>query len=263
MTTATFQICRDKLVLARPARRILSVLAVLVLATGQPASAQDVSPEKKEAIGGPAFAEARAKECAILLRRQRVAFTVEKSVKGDGKCGAQRPLTVTAIRGISLQPAVTVRCAVARAMAFWVTRVVVPSAKVHLRATPTVIRTSSSYVCRRRRGDGSVIYSEHAFANAIDIAGFVLMPLAQPETDGKGGKKSKEKTAPAGTPPSLSVTIQDWRDSSDPARAFQAAIRGGACAFFTTVIGPMTNAAHADHLHLDLKARRGGYRLCE
>ena len=42
-----------------------------------------------------------------------------------------------------------------------------------------------------------------------------------------------------------------------------AAIRGAACLYFTTVLGPGSNAAHDDHLHLDVKARNGGYRICE
>ncbi|MEG4644742.1 extensin family protein [Paracoccus sp. APAP_BH8] len=28
-------------------------------------------------------------------------------------------------------------------------------------------------------------------------------------------------------------------------------------------LGPGANAAHVDHLHLDIKARRGGFRLCQ
>ncbi len=48
-----------------------------------------------------------------------------------------------------------------------------------------------------------------------------------------------------------------------PERALQAGIRGGACAFFTTVLGPTTNAAHSDHFHLDMAERSSGFRLCE
>ena len=44
---------------------------------------------------------------------------------------------------------------------------------------------------------------------------------------------------------------------------FEAEIRKGACDYFTTVLGPGSNAAHATHFHLDMQFRRGGYRLGE
>jgi hypothetical protein len=47
------------------------------------------------------------------------------------------------------------------------------------------------------------------------------------------------------------------------AEAFQDAVRGAACMDFSTVLGPGSNASHADHLHLDIIARTSGYRLCE
>ncbi|MFD2843675.1 extensin family protein [Paracoccus cavernae] len=29
------------------------------------------------------------------------------------------------------------------------------------------------------------------------------------------------------------------------------------------MLGPGTNAAHDNHLHLDIKARKGGFRICQ
>ena len=55
----------------------------------------------------------------------------------------------------------------------------------------------------------------------------------------------------------------DARDRGDMEVAFQNAVQGAACLFFSTVLGPGSNAAHDDHLHLDIKARRGGFRLCQ
>ena len=97
---------------------------------------------------------------------------------------------------------------------------------------------STSYQCRRRNNSASGKYSEHAFGNAIDILGFGFRDRGNIKVAPRAGDGS--------------------RDS-----AFQAAVRGGACAYFTTVLGPGSNAAHADHFHFDLAARRGGYRLCE
>ena len=41
-----------------------------------------------------------------------------------------------------------------------------------------------------------------------------------------------------------------------PESAFLRAVHEGACKIFGTVLGPEANAAHRDHLHLDLVKRR-------
>jgi hypothetical protein len=43
------------------------------------------------------------------------------------------------------------------------------------------------------------------------------------------------------------------------------ALRRAACGWFTTVLGPGSDAAHADHLHLDRepRGRDGESRLCQ
>ncbi len=95
-----------------------------------------------------------------------------------------------------------------------------------------------SYSCRRLYGRGEGAFSEHATANALDIAGFRLA----------GGRR---------------ITVRrDWAGDGKDA-AFLHAVRDGACDLFATVLSPDYNAAHADHLHLD-QASRGatGWRGC-
>jgi hypothetical protein len=79
--------------------------------------------------------------------------------------------------------------------------------------------------------------SEHAFANGLDIAGFTF--------EGRGP-----------------VSIAPHAEGS-PEAAFQTSVQKGACAAFATVLGPGSDAAHSDHLHLDQRGRRGGYRICQ
>ena len=79
--------------------------------------------------------------------------------------------------------------------------------------------------------------SEHAHANAVDIAAFGFadrdpVEIGRSKRD-RRRRNSRRRSAPA------------------PAR------------YFTTVLGPGSNAAHATHFHLDMAFRRGGYRLCE
>ncbi|MGO9944240.1 MAG: extensin family protein [Rhodoblastus sp.] len=44
---------------------------------------------------------------------------------------------------------------------------------------------------------------------------------------------------------------------------FMTQIRESACARFTTVLGPGSDGYHEAHVHVDLKLRKGGYRICQ
>lgn len=201
-------------------------------------SAGAPQPEASEAEpAAPPEDTTQAQGCEAELKAMGVVFEPQPPITDEAGCGVERPLEVSSV-GIALKPAVTTRCEVAKALAVWTKDVVIPSAALHLKATPTAISTGDAYQCRARRGEGEVKVSEHARANAVDITGIEFSDHA-------------------------AVQIMDRAGSADDARAFQAAIRGGACAYFTTVLGPGTNAAHADHLHVDMIARRNGYRICE
>lgn len=204
----------------------------------EPAQTADAVTVRDDAstANTPAHDDAQGKSCKDELKALGVKFEVLEPISEENGCGAERPLKVSAL-GIELKPAVTTQCEVARALAVWTRDVLVPSARLHLKATPNAISTGDSYQCRSRRGGGEVKISEHAHANAVDISGIAF---------------SDHET----------VTVMDRTASADAARDFQAAIRGGACAYFTTVLGPGANGAHADHLHFDLIQRRNGYRIC-
>lgn len=191
-------------------------------------------------IRRPSYDRERAEACEQELLALRVKFEVLDPIEDDEDpvCGHPRPLKVRSIDGVKLRPEPIMRCETAMGVALWMRNVVVPSAELHLDTKPTVLGTTGSYQCRKRRSASRTRYSEHAFANALDIGGISF------------ARRDR-------------IRIKERRDSAEAARAFQAAIRGGACAYFTTVIGPMTNQAHSDHLHLDLAERRGGYRVCE
>lgn len=187
----------------------------------------------------PLFDMDATMSCEVELRTLGAKFKVLNTLTGSGQCMVPRPLRLTALKGgVVLSSDVTLRCEMALALANWVAEVVIPSAKLHLNTEPSKMDIATSYECRRRNGDAHAKMSEHAYANAVDLIGISF----------KNGSSMK---------------IQERLASSDAMRAFQAAIRGGACAYFTTVIGPTTNQAHADHLHLDLAKRSNGFRLCE
>ena len=138
---------------------------------------------------------------------------------------------------MALSPAATLTCSVAEALALWARDVLIPAADNHLDARPNELVNASAYVCRPRNNQPGAKLSEHARANAFDIAAI--------------GFADREP-----------VSIES-RGTGDNDGRFQRAIREGSCRYFTTVLGPGSDAAHATHFHFDMAERRGGYRLCE
>lgn len=181
--------------------------------------------------------------CRLELRRLGAVYREIPAITDPAQrdCGIARPLELTEILpGIALEGGAAMRCDTARALAHWMRDVVVPAAG-HLPNSPrlTTLALGTTYHCRGVVGNGTPRnLSEHAVGNAIDIAAFGF------------DDDSRIEIAPPG-------------DRGDMAVAFQNAVQGAACLFFSTVLGPGSNAAHDDHLHLDIKARRGGFRLCQ
>lgn len=155
-------------------------------------------------------------------------------------CGIRKPVEVSRIvPGVEMQPDAVMRCETARSLARWVSTFVLPaSLRLDDRGPVTMVEHGSTYVCRNRNGNSDAKMSEHAFGNAIDVMGFRFA---------------------SGDP----IPIEPRMRSGTMAEAFQRGVRHSACMDFTTVLGPGTDAAHADHLHLDIKERRGGFRLCQ
>ncbi|MTH78919.1 extensin family protein [Paracoccus aestuariivivens] len=155
-------------------------------------------------------------------------------------CGIDRPIRLRSpLPGIKIAGDAVMRCDTARHLSHWLRDFVRPAVAL-LPDQPllTGIEPGSTYQCRPTIGNGDSKISEHAFGNAFDIAAFRFQ-------DGSR------------------IEIKPRQDEGDMAEAFQRAIRGSACLHFTTVLGPGANAAHESHLHLDIKARKGGYRLCQ
>jgi hypothetical protein len=198
-------------------------------------TATDGNGERKPASTAETRGRPEAEACRERLARLGVRFEIRPPLR-DGSCGAPEPLLVSGLtENVEVEPAATMTCPVAEALALWTTDVVAVESERHLRTKPVRLLIGTSYECRNQRSGGKM--SEHAFANGVDVMGFAF---------------------PAR--PNLAVAAQ--ADGS-PEGAFLVAVREGACVHFTTVLGPGSDAAHADHLHLDLRARRGGYRICQ
>lgn len=178
--------------------------------------------------------------CRRLLDRAGVRHAALPP-RRDGQCGYDDAVRLRSggARSIALSPGEPgVSCAVAASLAMFEWDVVAPAAQRHFGAEVSRIEHFGSYSCRRLYGRDKGRWSEHATADAIDIAGFRL-------SDGTR----------------ISVA-RDWRGEGAKA-AFLREVRDGACGLFATVLSPDYNAAHRDHFHLD-QANRGtmGWRAC-
>jgi hypothetical protein len=186
----------------------------------------------------PTVTDAEHAACLGRLRILGVVFTEEEPIDPHGVCAVDRPLNVTELgKGLAIEPEAIVNCGTAESLARWAAEVMIPAADKHLKAVPETIGHGSTYVCRPRNNVAGAKLSEHARANAVDIASIAFA---------------------AREPVSIGATAAPPSD-----HAFEDAIREGACSYFTTVLGPGSDAAHATHLHFDMAVRRGGYRLCD
>ncbi|WP_054117657.1 extensin family protein [Porphyrobacter sp. AAP60] len=168
--------------------------------------------------------------CRAVLERSEVAFTALDPA-GEGACA--RP-DRTRLDDYPLAPNTPpVTCAAAAALELWRTKTLAPAAQEIFGTGIARIEHLGAFSCRRTYGTAEGPWSEHATANAIDIAAFVL----------EDGRR-------------ISL-IADWDGDDNEARFLRRA-REGACDWFATVLSPDYNAAHADHFHLDQSPRWAG-----
>lgn len=179
-------------------------------------------------------------ECRTLLRRAGVHFARAAPVRAGAECGYADAVALSGgAATIGYRPArLPLQCPVAAGLALWEWNAVQPAALRRFGRRVVMVETFGSYNCRRIYGRASGQWSEHARANAIDVAAFRL-------DDGRR----------------ISV-LADWRGDGAKGR-FLRDVRDGACRIFATTLSPDYNAAHRDHLHLD-EAGRGatGWRAC-
>lgn len=124
-------------------------------------------------------------------------------------------------------------CRAAVSLAMWERHVLAPAAQTHFGQKVATLEHFGSYSCRNVYGRPNATRSQHATAEALDVAGFVL----------EDGERIR--------------VLKDWNEGGARA-AFLRDVRTGACRFFDGVLSPDYNAAHRDHFHFD----RGPYRVC-
>jgi hypothetical protein len=232
------------------------------------------------------IAAATAK-CKALLTDGSFDYDPLPPIK-EGLCGAPAPILLRSVGDdpkVTIDPPATLDCRMAGTLREWLRDAVQPEAKKLLGSAVVKIHNATSYACRNRYGGKNTPLSEHALANALDVSEFVLAdgaritvlkdwprvaaapppppepnplrlaPATAPNAPAKQKSIIAQAKAEPGTAPSPPPVAAEPA-APDPKNQFVTFLFDQACQRFGTVLGPNANAAHKDHFHLDMKARR-------
>lgn len=180
----------------------------------------------------PEFMPNEEVACRARLKRLGVTFSDLPPVGSAQGCGIAHPVRVSGLpRGVALKPAATLNCQMTEALALWTRDELVPSARLRYFSGVDTIHQGSSYSCRTigNRKGGRI--SEHGRGNAIDIMKVTL----------RNGKE---------------IDVRKPGLFSFRKRGLLNSVRGDACGYFSTVLGPGYDRAHRDHFHFDLMDRK-------
>lgn len=177
--------------------------------------------------------EERACLVSGYVREQPWLHTRSSLGGASSYCGAMQPFEMAGAADgrVQMRPAALLRCNMIPSVERWVRQVVEPEARRHYGVPLVELKVAASYACRPRNSQSGAKLSEHGHANAVDISAFTL-------ADGR------------------TITVKQGWSGELRDRSFLRAVHAGACREFTTVLGPLADAYHQDHFHLDL-ARHG------
>ena len=169
---------------------------------------------------------------------ERVGAPDRPPMENLSRLGPGQGNQVGAFGPVAVRPAATLACPIVSVLDRWLAESVQPAAQRWFGVGVVEINQISAYSCRGMNGDSRAHISEHAFGNALDIAGFTL-------ADGRH------------------VTVKDgWRGLPEE-QGFLRDIEAAACQQFTTVLAPGSNVYHYDHIHVDLMRRASRRLICE
>ncbi|MFD1331761.1 extensin family protein [Methylopila musalis] len=222
-------------------RLLLTALAGLAVVAGVVAALIAAEPERRLAFDlnatPDAFTGLRLRlltlspgVCAETLRLSGLSPAPAAPRPLSEGCGYDDGVT---LRGLALAPAPVMRCPMAASYALFERHVLQPAAERRFGARAVAVGHFGTYACRNVYHRAAGRRSQHATANALDIASVRLST----------GRV---------------ITVAGQWDDGGAAGLFLRDLRAGACGLFGTVLSPDYNAAHADHFHMD----RGMARIC-
>ena len=212
------------------------ILATLLLASCIPRAAEPPrgpqSPDRTEAPARAEPDERALRQCRAELATEQVGFRPLEDRRFERGCSALGAVQLLDI-GTPVTNLGAMTCPLARQFGRWVREAVQPAASQWLGTRVRRIETFGTYSCRSVNSQPGARISEHGFANAVDVAAFVL-------ADGR-----------------RVAVEQGWRGEDDRVRRFLRAVHEAGCRRFAIGLGPDSDAYHDNHLHFDMG--RGPY----
>jgi hypothetical protein len=207
----------------------------------RPRPALWVEPQSFREAAGEYFdttdVTAKPSDCRERLEKMAAVQPMPRLI-GPGACGGRDMVQLDAVlladkTRVDVRPSAVLRCEMAESFTSWIRDEVAP--RVHAAgAGLRTIENFDDYECRGRNRVLGAKMSEHGKGNAVDVRAFTLV-------DGR------------------SIVLTDMTVAKD----LRDGLRVSACERFTTVLGPGSDGHHEGHIHLDIAARRGGYRICQ
>nr|WP_218175089.1 MULTISPECIES: extensin family protein [unclassified Pseudomonas] len=164
--------------------------------------------------------------CDQVLKTSGLRVAHQADSPADAACPLRNTLRVQGA-DVGLSSSFLASCPLAVAFALFERHSLQPAAQAVFGQVVTRVDHLGSFACRNIYNRANGRLSQHASANAVDIAGFRL-------ADGR----------------TISV-LKDWPGDGERAR-FLRQVRDGACKDFNVVLSPDYNAAHRNHFHLDM-----------
>nr|WP_218648182.1 extensin family protein [Pseudomonas reactans] len=164
--------------------------------------------------------------CDQVLETSGLRVSHQADTSADAACPLRNTLRVQGA-AVGLSSSFLASCPLAVAFALFERHSLQPAAQAVFGQAVTRVDHLGSFACRNMYNRAEGRLSQHASANALDIASFRL-------ADGR----------------SISV-LKDWPGEGDKAR-FLRQVRDSACDDFNAVLSPDYNAAHRNHFHLDM-----------
>lgn len=175
--------------------------------------------------------EGNTEACLAALRRSNATFKivpVHTETFRPG-CELHDTVIVSKLSRATIAPE-EMRCDVALRIYLLERHDIQHLARRHFGKDVSELLDFGSYSCRNIQGSSRL--SEHATANAFDLAGFKLT----------GGK---------------AVTLKQGWNGDAASHNFLRSLRIRSCLLFNMVLSPDYNADHADHFHFDMGLWRG------
>jgi hypothetical protein len=235
-------------------RRSTLPLATLALAASASAVADEapLPPPRPPELATPAKPTApslaapngnAATACLAKLVTAGVSAEAAPAPPATGEeCGIDQPVRLSSITveggAVSLPDRPLVACEFASVLADYVRLIVAPLGQAMLHAKVTAMETGPGYDCRSQDRVAGAKISAHAKGLAVDLMAITLADKRR-------------------------ILVE--RQTSGDETSYFRAIRTAACGWFTTVLGPGSDAVHANNMHLDIELHgsNASYRICQ